>query len=222
MGAAFDQIRGCLVSPKAVKSSRALPLLLLLSFASATGCGYTLRHSDVPLLAKAGVRRIYVKPVENSTFKPGIEQQIYNSLIRVLSSQTNLHLVSSAADADATLLTSVTDASYSISVTATANTIPPVGTGSNERLVPTEYRADLACEFNLQKINKKKPTPKGPTMEPLWGGRFSRSQNFPANTQLGTLGTTTALINESEFDRALTNLAEQVGRDASESLLSTF
>jgi hypothetical protein len=56
----------------------------------------------------------------------------------------------------------------------------------------------------------------------LWSGGFSKSKPFPANNQLGVFGTTSALINESEFDRVLRDLAEGIAADMHESMLAGF
>ena len=45
---------------------------------------------------------------------------------------------------------------------------------------------------------------------------------FPGNNQLGVFGTTSHLINESEFERALQELSERVALDMTENLFSMF
>ncbi|MCC7441290.1 MAG: hypothetical protein IT285_06645 [Bdellovibrionales bacterium] len=182
------------------------------------GCGYSLRGSDVAMLSKEGVRSLYIAPVENKTFRPGVEQIMYNSLVRMFAASTHLRIVGSKEEADAMLDASVSDADYTPSSTTTTSKIPPVGVGPDNRIVPVEYQATLACSLSIRKLSGKGLKPGAS----LWSAGFSRAQLFPANTQLGVLGTTTALINESEFERALVALAELISRDAGESLVATF
>ncbi|HTL11756.1 MAG TPA: hypothetical protein VL588_04675, partial [Bdellovibrionota bacterium] len=145
------------------------------------------------------------------------EQRLYNSLVQALAASTDLRIAGTAEGADAIMTASISQADYSASAQTTASKIPPIGAGPENRVVPVEYRAILGCRFSLRRRNP------GPNQrEGIWSGSFSRSQVFPANAQLGVLGTTTALINDSEFDRALTNLAALISRDAGESLRSYF
>jgi hypothetical protein len=49
-----------------------------------------------------------------------------------------------------------------------------------------------------------------------------RSETFPATIYLGQLGDTSALINESAFERALDDLSVSVVTDAEESVNTLF
>ncbi|MEK6579060.1 MAG: hypothetical protein AABZ55_07515, partial [Bdellovibrionota bacterium] len=83
--------------------------------------------------------------------------------------------------------------------------------------VAWEYQAALTCQFDLQRTviaPGKKPV--------IWTGGFSRSKPYPGSNQLGPPGTTSALINESEFERALSDLAENMMEDVHESMLAMF
>ena len=80
-----------------------------------------------------------------------------------------------------------------------------------------EYVAVLGCDFTLRTIEGR-----GVPVEVLWKGGLSRSKPFPANNQLWSLGSTSALINESELERSLGDVAEQMGRDAVQSMLEDF
>lgn len=56
----------------------------------------------------------------------------------------------------------------------------------------------------------------------VWQSDFSRQRPFPSNNQLGVFGTTAALINDSEFDRALRENAAAMSNDLFESMLAIF
>ena len=193
--------------------------LALLSQAS---CGYTLKNTRREDLAKIGVRTVFVKPVENNSYKPGVENLVYNQVARVLAAYKTVRLVIRESEADAVLTGSVTGASYgAIANTAAAN-LYPTGkvdgiSGPSDRLVATLYSATLSASFALTLRN-----PGAGQSPALWSGTFSRSQVFSGNNQLDVYGTTSALINESEFYRALEVASEALASDMHESMTSRF
>lgn len=83
--------------------------------------------------------------------------------------------------------------------------------------VATEYIAELSCTFTLTRRNVKPGTP-----AILWTAGFNRAKPFPGSNQLSGLGTTSALINESEFDRSLQELAQSMMADVRESMVARF
>jgi hypothetical protein len=198
--------------------SRSLPPLLTLLLAFFSGCGYSFQDSkqDTPI-HKAGVRTVYVVPITNNTYKPGVENLVYNALVKVISANRRVHLVKRAEDADALLSGSVAVANYGTSASTTADQIFPKGKGSSNIVVATEYQAALDCSFRLENRH-----PKPGTNPVLWASSFNRRKAFPGNNQIGIFGTTSALINDSEFDRALKDLAESMMADLHESMLAMF
>ena len=189
-------------------------------------CGYTLQHTQNPLMDRYGVRRIYVSPLVNNTYKPGVENLVYNELIKVIAANGRVALVDRTEESDAVLSGQVTEASYSRSASTTADQLFPFSTGgsfpgvtrpSNNIEIASEYSAVLSASFRLN-LNHAKPGQK----EVLWSGNFRRAQPFPANNQLGSFGTTSSLINDSEFDRALRELAQSVMANLHESMLAMF
>lgn len=202
--------------------------LLSVVLVAQVACGYTLQHTQNPLLDRYGVRKIWVAPLVNNTYKPGVENLVYNELVKVIGANGRVILVDRTEDADAILSGQVTDASYSRSGSTTADALfpfslqgrsfPAVKKPSNNIEVASEYSAVLSGSFSLSLKNPPKPGKK----QQLWSGSFSRSQPFPANNQLGGFGTTSALINDSEFDRALRELAHSVMSNLHESMLAMF
>jgi hypothetical protein len=271
--------------------------LILSGFASAwvSGCGYGFQNSKNPLLTRYGVRKVFVAPLRNETLKPGIENVVYNELVKVIAMNRRVLLVGSREEADAVLTGSITDAAYSRSATATGEQLYPtagqlnslgqkidISRPSANTQVATEYSASLAGSFSLDLVDHEalrkakleaalkqgKPVPAIPEITPapsretqppeallsqqpslglptaiapgnlsrtadplepaprdrshLWSGSFSRSQVFPGNNQLASFGTTGHLINDSEFDRALREIAESIMHNLHESMLAMF
>lgn len=181
------------------------------------GCGYTLQGAGNRLTDREGIRRIYVSPMVNNTYKPGVENLVYNQLIKAISSSGRISLVQEKDQADATMSGSIGQADYAISTLAATSSLFPQGVGSPDLYVATVYTANLGCSFTL---TARHPRPKQNAA--LWSGSFSRSKQFPANNQLDVVGTTSALINESEFDRTLKDLAQRLMDDVTESMLNMF
>ena len=189
---------------------------------SLAGCGYTLQNSQSPLTLHEGVEKIYIKPILNNTYKPGVENNVYNSLVRVLSAHGRVRIVQDRDLADATLEGTVSNASYGGSASAQVSNLNPTGLGSllptNNYVISTEYTATLVCSF---KLLRTKMQPKHKKRE-IWASTFARGKPFPSANQLDVPGMTSPLINDSEFDRALSDLAHSMMEDVSESMLAMF
>lgn len=192
-------------------------LPILLAF---WGCGYTLQGSYSRILDREGIRKVYIAPIVNNTYKSGVENQVYNALLRRLASNRWLELVRSPADADAVLQGVVSRAQYGTAAQTVADALPrpPGAEGDFSRIqVASLYQSTLECNFSLTRRNP--PPGKQAT---VWSASFSRNQAFPGANQLGTLGTTSALINDSEFDRSLLEMAQAMSSDVRESILNRF
>jgi hypothetical protein len=201
--------------------------LLLSLVLTLSACGYSFQNSRTDLMEKEGVRKVYVRPLINNTYKPGVENTVYNALVRTILAHRKVKLVTSAEDADAVLEGTVTTAYFAASGASTADKLFPFGRDDIkqqikfERLsritVATVYTAALNCSFSLvrrENIPGRKKV--------LWSGGFGRSKPFPASNQLDVPGTTSALINESEFERALGEIATSMMEDLHESMLAMF
>jgi hypothetical protein len=187
------------------------------------GCGYTLQNSHSELLEREGVHRVYVKPLVNSTFKPGVENIVYNALIRTLVSHGRVKLVQREIDADAVLQGNISAAQFTIAGSTSASQLNPLldrpvmDLDLRNVSVASVYAASLGCEFSL---NRRITVPG--KKDNLWSSSFSRSKPFSAANQLDVPGTTSALINESEFDRALLEMATNMMDDVHEFMLAMF
>ncbi|MBU6376734.1 MAG: hypothetical protein KGQ59_12100 [Bdellovibrionales bacterium] len=199
-------------------SLRFTGLLPLMAVFTLTSCGYALRTSKSPSrLSAEGVRRVYIHPVVNDTFKPGVENMVFNSVSRSLGGITGVHPTSQLALADAELFGTVVRVDRPVGGLTKASDLSPQNLGSPNILVAVEYQAFLNCRFELRTRSVGANVPKV-----LWSAEFSRSKPFPGNNQIYSLGSTSALINDSELDRALSDLAEQMGRDVAQSMLDVF
>jgi hypothetical protein len=189
--------------------------LFLIGLLAASGCGYHLRETTHALRDQHGVQSVYVEPLKNRTYKTGVENHVYNALMRVIAAGDRIRLVRSAEEADAILSGNVSRAEYGILASTTEEALLPKSIGGRKDVqVATVYQANLACEFNLRR--------RGLADKTLWSSNFSRAKPFASQNQLGTLGRTSALINESEFERALQDLTENMVADVHESMLAGF
>ncbi len=192
--------------------------LAALLFQSA--CGYSLYNSKNPnarVLDEQGIRKIYVKPLVNNTYKPGVENVVYNELVKSLNSFRRIQLVTDEKEADAVLSGTVGSADYAPAASAPFSNLYPLGRGSTNREAAIRYTANLNCGFTLAKRN-----PGGGMGTQIWSGSLSRVRDFPGNNQIGMYGATSPLINDSEFDRALKEMAQSMMGDLNEYMLNRF
>ncbi len=181
-------------------------LALLLS-----GCGYHLRGTDRLLFEQHEIKRLHVAPVANESYKAGVDITLYNAIRKRIASGNYVKLTEKSEDADAVLYATVLGASYSPLSLTTSDQLAPLRTGPSFVQVATSYLVTLNCNFRLEKGK-----------EIIWGNGVLRTKSFVAQTYLGILGTTSALINESEFERTLISLADSVSVDADELMNSVF
>ncbi len=200
-----------------------LPFALFLLLSS-FGCGYTLKQTENSPMQLRGIRVVFIEPVVNGTFKPGIETVVYNSLLHKFASYKRLRITHNRADAHAILRVRVNVAQNSVSASTASSSLEPKDTGDPNTYVASHYNATLGASFTLVRLKTELPRKPGEEIpeEAFWGSGFSRSKTFQASTQLGIYGTTSHLINESEFDRALQDLSEQISSDAHDSMLQGF
>lgn len=188
------------------------------------GCGYGLQGIQSSLVDKEHVHTVYVLPIINATYKAGVENTIYNNLVRALNAHRRVKVVYNRKEADAVLTGTVGAATYSGSAGSTVVALPPTTVGPllspniQSWAINTIYNAVLSCSFSLAREKKKD----GKLPATLWAASFSRTEPFPSANQLDVPGTTSPLINESEFERALADLAHSMMDDVNESMLAMF
>jgi hypothetical protein len=184
-----------------------------------SGCGYSFQTSKNPLAEKEGVRKVFIANMINNTYKPGAENQVYNAVLQTMTAHRRVRIVSNKEDADAILRGYVNIASYAADVSAPVNSGLglPNNLAAESLLVATEYVATLSCSFVLERTH-----PEGGQKKVVWTSGFTRTTPFGGSNQVGVYGTTSALLNESEFDRALGEMSVSVSEDMHESMLDMF
>ena len=200
-----------------------LPVLFLLPLLMVgVGCGYGFQSAKDSSLKKYEVEKIFVRPIVNRSFKPGVENVVYNALVRSLRGYGRVVIVPSKELADGILEGSVNNANYTASGSSYVSSMTPAGVGgplpTSNFPVAGSYSASLECYFRLLRIRHKKPQPP----DEIWAGTFAASVPFAAANQLDVPGTTSAIINESEFDRALSNMARDMMDDVNNSMVAGF
>ena len=188
-----------------------LSLALLLFFGAALGCGYNLRGGTRPFFESHQIKTLYVEPVKNNSYKPGVEIIVYNSLRRRIAQGGYVRIVDDPNGADTSFLAIVNEASYSPVALTTADQLAPLHTGNPNTIVASSYAVSLRVKFFLSD-HRVKDHPN------LWVQEISRAKNFQASTFIGTLGDTSALVNESEFERTIAELSTIIVTDAEESI----
>jgi hypothetical protein len=178
------------------------------------GCGYHMRGADRPFFRSHGIQKIFVQPVLNNSFKAGVEITMYNAIRKRFAQGGYVKVVGSPEEADAWIEAKVLTANYSPQAITTADKLAfdGVSQGPATVQIASSYLVNLVVDFKLR--NRQQTV--------LWGDSVSRSKGFPASTYMGTLGSTSALINEGEFERTLQDLAVTVATDAEESINSLF
>jgi hypothetical protein len=188
-------------------------LITLILFAIQTGCGYTLRGNTRAFFDQHQIRTLYVNPVKNNSYKGGVEITVYNALRKRIAQGGYVRIVDNPNQADAQISSTVLDASYVPSGITTTDQIAPVQTGPSNIQIASGYNVSLKISFELYQFKEKKK---------VWSDTLLRQKTFSASTYLGALGTTSALINESDFERSISELAVSVVTDAEESINSIF
>src|ERR1051325_123355 len=89
-----------------------IPILILILILGSS-CGYTLQTSQSPLSEKEGIRKIYIKPLVNNTYKVGVENMVFNALLKNIVSHRRVSVVGRPEEADAILEGTVGVARYS-------------------------------------------------------------------------------------------------------------
>ncbi|MBC7387343.1 MAG: hypothetical protein H7301_14420 [Cryobacterium sp.] len=181
-----------------------------------SGCGYSLQSTKQNSLKEAGVERVYVAPVKNESYKAGIENLFYNELIQIILAGKRVKLVDRPELADAVLDSTVGQAYYTPSATTSSDSIYPTTVTTIQITVATEYVATVSCSFHLRRQKG------GVSKEEVWGSTYTRSRRFAGNNQKAEFGTTSALINESEFERTLKEVSHGMMQDVHEAMVARF
>jgi len=183
------------------------------------GCGYQLRGTTRPFFEKNNIRTLYVEPVKNNSYKAGVEIMVYNALRKRIAEGGYVRVVDQESLADATFSSTVTEASYSPYAITTGDTI---STGDpNGPTQPLLSNVQIASSYNVILKVRYKLALHHPE-KVVYGEEIQRSKTFPATVYLGPLGSTSALITESDYEAALNDLSVSSVTDAEESVNTLF
>jgi hypothetical protein len=177
-----------------------------------SSCGYHLRGNTRQFFEEKQIRKLYVAPVLNNSYKAGVEIMIYNALRKRFAQGGYVTIVDSVQEADAQIQAVVQTAMYLPFALTSVRDIGPGSAGPSNVQVASLYEASLSVQFELRDRNTQR----------LWGDTLLRSKRFAASTYYGAAGSTSALINESEFDRTLVDLSASVVTDAEETINTIF
>src|SRR5690606_27689163 len=144
--------------------------------------------------------------VQNRTYKPGIENVVHRALTKTTLSSGQFRLVEAPTRADAVLRVTVQQASYGVAGKTKIE--------ETDSFVADIYHATLSIQADLlEKEAGEQANGTPDAAQVLWSSSFSRGKTFQATPQLGAAGTTTGLIIDSAFERALGDLADQLATD---------
>ena len=152
-------------------------------------------------------------PVRNDSFKAGVEITVYNAIRKRIAQGGYVRIVDQRSQADGEIRATISSASYTPAGITTADQLAPVQTGPSNVQIASAYNVNMNISFEMESLKTKKL---------LWSDAFVRQKSFSASTYLGSLGTTSALINESDFERTLGELSSSIVIDAEESMNSIF
>ena len=188
---------------------------LVMLLASVSGCGYSWLGSNNPWNAK-GVQSVYIQTLRNDTLKAGVEVPFTSALVKEFAKGGRFKIVSNELDADAVVSGSVATASSAVggSTTVPAITKDKVALATLEDyVIATDYTASASIIVNLtRKVDGKV----------LWSQTLNRSKSYPGNNRYGLQGTTSVLINSSQEQFALIEIARFLASDAYENMLEAF
>src|SRR4051812_38957831 len=102
-------------------SMRSISFLAVLSLSFLSGsCGYHMRGAERPFFERNEIKTLYILPVKNNAFKPGVEITVYNALRKEFAKGGYVRIVDDPALASAKLEAAVNEASFKPQATTTA------------------------------------------------------------------------------------------------------
>jgi hypothetical protein len=180
-----------------------------------SGCGYSFQGASSHWKAQ-GINRVFVRMLTNDTLHAGVEVTFTSALIKEFARNQRFRVVEDEKNADATIEGSVTSAEAIINsangVTALSNNDPAAAILGDVN-VATEYRATGSISVQLVRREPKSV---------VWTQSFYGEKIYQGNNRFGLSGTTSSLINASDQQLALNEVATQVASDAADTMLEGF
>ncbi len=189
-----------------------LIVILTLFFCS---CGYRFEGKHNPLEEK-GIRKIYITVLNNNSLRSGAEVPFTSAFVKAFSRGNKLKITSNEKDADATLEASIESIA---SVISGGTSVPSITTDTEARnklgdmSIATEYVAKAIINVKFFKKDGG---------ETIMSQTFERNRKFQGSNRYGKEGTTSVLINDSQYQLALNEIAKGIALDAYDTMLESF
>lgn len=182
----------------------------------AGGCGYSWQGNANPWAAK-GVKTIYVRSLRNDTLHSGAEVSFTSALVKVLSRGTKIQLVADEKLADGVIegtVDTILNAPSGPGTTVGQLTKNPSQIGTLADVpIAGDYIATASITVTLLR-NSDHST--------LWHQGFTQSKIYPGNNRYGASGNTSALINASQQQFAINEIAQFIARDVYDAMFEAF
>ncbi|HRK03092.1 MAG TPA: LPS assembly lipoprotein LptE [Oligoflexia bacterium] len=181
------------------------------------GCGYNWQGTS-NLWAKEKIEKIYIRTLDNKTLTAGVETFFTSAIIREFSKGRRLTITTSEGDADAVLWGTIESVDNTGSPGADielGQVSTESGAGQLDRVpIFSEYVATAFLNINLTRRRDG---------EVVWNGGFGHpGYQYPGSARFGLPGTTSSLINDSQFKLALEEVAKTIATDVHDTLLERF
>ena len=178
----------------------------LLVLLMTSGCGYKLRADSKP---PAGIQTIAVPTFENKTYEPGLELSFTERMRGELGRGSAVQLVLDTARADAVLSGEVLSFRAVPTVLVPLPSVPGL-TGSQDRRLPTRYRAIVEVRVSLVSVS---------TGEVLWEDRLEGTEEYDAGQAPEGFE---PLARESQQQAAIGRIATDLMREAYDRMMTDF
>ncbi len=192
-------------------------LILLFVLILSNGCGYQFQARSNPYKGM-NIEKVYIRHFVNNSLIPGVDAIFTGALIKEFSKGRRLKLVSDSEKADAYVLgvinTVTSSINSSVQVPNIAQDDPRADTDiMKDTIIATEYVAFADLKVSLIRTDNK---------QVLWTQAFTQRKLYPANNRFGELGVTSMLINRSQEQMAVQEMASNLANDIYENMLEGF
>ncbi len=193
---------------------RSFVFVIFLFFLFPFGCGYHWQQKINPWKNR-GIEKVYVEILKNNSLKAGAEVPFTSALVKMFSRGNKVRVVSEPTAADAIVQGAIDSISSSIGPRSTVPTLTtdPQAATISDMLVATEYQVSAALTVTL--VDQK-------SKSVLWSQGFSGNKFYPGNNRFGLVGNTSALINDSQQQLALQDIAQILASDVYDTMLEVF
>lgn len=183
-------------------------LVLLAALIAVSGCGYRVGalSNDAP----AGVRTIAVPTFQNKTYEPGLELSFTDRLRGEVARGSGVALALDSKNADAVFSGEVLSFRAIPTVLVPLPSVPGTSGGSQDRRLPTRYRAIVEVRVSLVSVT---------TGEVLWEDRLEGTEEYDSGQAPEGFE---PLAREAQQQAAISAIAADLMREAYDRMLTDF